>query len=793
GLKRDYDDLIESGEVRMAIGECRRKDGSLIPVEVSRRAQRSGDAWLVVVIMRDIRDRLAAERVIQDYLKQRELVAAFGQRTLANTDLTAVFNEAVQLIATTLHADACHVLEAHADKQGVTVRAAVGVIPYCVEQGAVQILPGSDLHQVLTSGEPLMIEAADAAPNNPLSPVSGLMAPVFEMQGIFGTIGVFTATPHRFTEDEIGFVQSVANILAPAIERNRAEQRLSYLAQFDTLTGLPNRHMLYDRLVQMLSVSRSTGGLIGCMFVDLDRFKDVNDTLGHSMGDLLLIQVSARLKQCLRNNDIVGRLGGDEFAVVLPNLVRAEDADAIAQKVIAELMAPFDVEGHRVHIAASVGIAIHPSDGDDADMLLKNADTAMYCVKAGGRNGYQFYALEMNERALQRIQMENQLRNALENQEFVLHYQPKAELAGGAICGFEALLRWRHPELGLMAPAEFIPLLESTGLIAPVGEWVLRTACEQIESWRRQGITPQPISVNVSARQFQQKDFADVVARLLDETATDPAYIQLELTESLLMRDVDEVVRTLSTLKAMGVRISVDDFGTGHSSLAYLKRFPLDHLKIDQAFIRDSTTDPEDAEIALAIISLAHSLGLKVIAEGVENMAQLGFLQSHGCDEIQGFYFAKPLGAEECTRMLLEGRQLQMLAPSDQADVQSVLLVDDNQDDRELLQHALAPAGYQFFEADSPKAAFDVLAQHSVGIVISDHHMPGMTGVKFLASVRKLYPNAIRIALSGVTDAVNVTNAVNEAGIHKYLSKDWDAMRIRAEVRHACLRREDVS
>jgi EAL domain-containing protein (putative c-di-GMP-specific phosphodiesterase class I)/CheY-like chemotaxis protein len=392
------------------------------------------------------------------------------------------------------------------------------------------------------------------------------------------------------------------------------------------------------------------------------------------------------------------------------------------------------------------------------------------------------------DRASQRLQLDARLRGALERNEFLLHYQPKADLGTGSISGFEALLRWQDPQQGLVSPAQFIPILEDTGLIIPVGEWVLQTVCTQIKEWQRQGIEPRPVSVNVSARQFQQKNLDVVISRIIRDAGIDSALVKLELTESLLMKDAEETVRMLTSLKASGVTLSVDDFGTGYSSLAYLRRFPLDELKIDGSFVRDATTEPEDAEIIVAIISLAHNLKLKVVAEGVETEAQLRFLRSHGCDEMQGYYFARPQNLADCTRFLAEDRRLQLPAAEEPAATPTVLIVDDNEDDLELMIRALKPDGYRVFTARSAQAAFDLLNLHKISIVISDQSMPGMDGVRFLTSVRKLYPEAVRIVASGSSNVASVTDAVNEAGIHKFLSKSLEAARLSAEIREAYLR-----
>jgi diguanylate cyclase (GGDEF)-like protein len=464
----------------------------------------------------------------------------------------------------------------------------------------------------------------------------------------------------RFIEDEVSFLQSVANILAVAIERKNAEERLAHLAQFDSLTGLPNRHLFHDRLGHAMAQAKRSGHPMAVLFIDLDRFKLVNDTRGHDAGDKLLQEAAARLAQCVRSSDTVGRFGGDEFGAILSELSKPGDASLVAQKIIDAVARPFQLDGHETYVTASVGITLFPADGEEAGALIMNADVAMYRAKEQGRNNYQYFTREMNERALERVRMEAALRRAVERREFLLHYQPKADLKSGAICGLEALLRWRHPERGLVSPAEFIPVLEDTGLIVPVGEWVMEAVCAQIRAWREKGLAVPPVAVNLSARQFQQKDLEATVRRILQTAGVDGSLLEFELTESMLMKDPEAAAHTLQGLKEAGVRLSVDDFGTGYSSLAYLKRFPIDALKIDRAFIRDVTVDPDDAAITLAIISLGHSLKLKVIAEGVETEAQLDFLSAHGCDEMQGFYFARPLPVGDCTQALIESRRLKI-------------------------------------------------------------------------------------------------------------------------------------
>jgi diguanylate cyclase (GGDEF)-like protein len=383
--------------------------------------------------------------------------------------------------------------------------------------------------------------------------------------------------------------------------------------------------------------------------------------LGHGVGDQLLVQAAARLEACARRGDVVARLGGDEFAVVLPQLEAQDDSDAdaaqVAGRIIEALAQPFHLQGQQLFVSASIGIASYPQDGRSAEQLLKSADTAMYGAKNNGRNNYQFYSAALHEdttqRAAQRLQLESQLRQALERGEFLLHYQPKLDLASGGVSGFEALLRWNHPQRGLVPPLEFVSILEDTGLIIPVGEWVIEEVCRQLRSWEAAGLLAPPVAINLSARQLQQDDLAGAIARIAGAAGVDPARLEFELTESMLMANPEAAVEILSRIKALGMRLSVDDFGTGYSSLAYLKRFPLDALKIDRTFVRDLPDDPDDAAITKAVIRLAHSLSLKVVAEGVENIEQLQELERYECDEIQGYYISKPMPAADCVAFLL--------------------------------------------------------------------------------------------------------------------------------------------
>lgn len=447
--------------------------------------------------------------------------------------------------------------------------------------------------------------------------------------------------------DEVGMITNfvVAQYDISAVMRFEAE--LEYQARHDALTGLANRNLLQQRLGSAIDDARHDGSQLWVVFVDLDRFKFINDTLGHEAGDLLLKTLSERLRLAVGEADTVARMGGDEFVIVMPRQTGDGAGLTVLQKIMAAVAEPTLIQSHEFFLTCSIGVAVYPNDGCCADELTKHADIAMYRAKELGRNSYQFYTASMNERTLERLQIEADLRHALERNEFVLHYQPQVNLATGAMSGMEVLLRWEHPVLGMIPPSRFIGLAEEMGLIIPIGDWVLRSACRQTKAWQRDGMPSLRVAVNLSARQFTQKGLVQTVADILDETGLDAACLELELTESMVMSDVDNAITILRNLKNLGVHIAIDDFGTGYSSLSYLRRFPIDVLKIDQSFVRDITLEKDDAAIVVSIISLAHSLRLSVIAEGVETAEQLAFLRSHGCDEAQGYFFSRPVGALE--------------------------------------------------------------------------------------------------------------------------------------------------
>ena len=465
--------------------------------------------------------------------------------------------------------------------------------------------------------------------------------PVFDQQGVFK-----------------GYRGTGTDITA----RKLSEQRIHHVAQHDVLTGLPNRSLLQDRLSQAVAYSQRSLHPVWVMLIDLDRFKFVNDSMGHKAGDVLLMTVAARLRSALRDTDTVARLSGDEFVVILTEHADERLSADIVQRLMDSVAQPVMLGSKEFFVTCSIGVSVYPTDGAPAETLIEHADIAMYRAKKLGRNNFQFYTPAMNEEAMERVRIEGALRNALERNEFVLHYQPQVDLRSGRIVGMEALIRWQHPELGMVAPNRFISVAEDTGLIVPIGAWVMRSACAQNKAWQDAGLAPLRVAVNLSARQFSAPNLVAEMRQVLEQTGLAPSCLEIELTESLFMSDVTLAVETLHNMKALGVKLSIDDFGTGYSSLSYLSRFPIDVLKIDRSFVNDITRDANDAAIVDSIIALAHNLKLNVIAEGVETAEQLDYLREHGCDEMQGYFFSRPLPAIEFEQLLLASTALNATA-----------------------------------------------------------------------------------------------------------------------------------
>ncbi|MEW6023868.1 MAG: EAL domain-containing protein [Pseudomonadota bacterium] len=569
-------------------------------------------------------------------------------------------------------------------------------------------------------------------------------------------------------------------------ERRHAQQRLKHLASYDALTGLPNRTLFFQNLREAIELAQDKTWRVAVLFITLDRFKIINDSLGPALGDELLRQVSNRLVRVMDLRDAVGRLGGDEFAVVLNMTREQQDEPAhLANEIREALRTPFDLGGQQAVLTASIGIAMYPDDAVDPGTLVKYADTAMVRAKEAGRDGYRFFTAGMNVQVLARLDLEVALRSALEDGQFVLHYQPKLELNTGRVTGVEALLRWHRPGHGLVYPAEFVPVLEETGMVVRIGDWIVDEACRQIAEWNEQGVREVRVAVNVSSRQFVEGDLESVVRAAIERHGIDPGMLELELTESALMTNAERTIEVLQRLKALGIRIAIDDFGTGYSSLAYLKRFPIDKLKIDIAFVRDIVTNPDDAAIALAIISMAHSLHMQVIAEGVETRAQMAYLRRNRCDEIQGFHFSRALPAAQLAALVRKNRTTPDMPAADDSNVQTILVVDDEPDTLSALHRLFRRDNYRVLTASSPAEAFEALALYRVQVVMCDQRMPVMSGTEFLSKVKEMYPDTMRIILSGYTGVNVVLDSINRGAIYKFYTKPWNDAELRDNVRLA--------
>jgi diguanylate cyclase (GGDEF)-like protein/PAS domain S-box-containing protein len=632
-----------------------RLDGSVIDVEVATMPFLSTPGAGIQVVIRDITERKRAEAI-------QSALYRISERTTTTQDLGELYAAIHQIIGElmdaknfyiALHDPATRLVRFpyfvdEIDQTPEPRELGRGLTEYILRTGRSQLATPERFTELVEQGEVLDVGAPS---------LDWLGVPLKSGDRTYGVLVVQSYSEHvRYGERDKDVLTFVSQHIATAIERKRAEETIRHQAYHDALTLLPNRMLFRDRFTQALAQAYRHSQMLAMLFLDLDRFKTINDTLGHAVGDQLLQGVAERLRTVVRDGDTIARLGGDEFMVLVSGVRAVEDVAKIAEKLMHVVRPYFYYSGHELHVTTSIGISLYPHDGTDADTLVKNADIALYRAKEHGRNNYQMYTPSMNARALEQLALENKLRRALERKEFVLHYQPIVDAGSGKMQGMEALVRWDRDGEELLFPGEFIGLAEDTGLIVPLGDWVLYTACAQNKRWQRMGHPSQRVAVNLSARQFQHKSLIQDVTDILNETGLEPRYLELELTESILAKNVEQAAETLLELKNMGIRISIDDFGIGYSSLGYLKRFPLHTLKIDQSFVRDSIISADDASIVSAIISMAHSLKLTVVAEGVETQGQLRLLQSQNCDRLQGRLFSYPLPPDEFVSLLREER-----------------------------------------------------------------------------------------------------------------------------------------
>lgn len=646
--------VLEIGAITLPSRYHRKKDGTLLDVEVRASLITIGNARVILVSLTDIAERKHAQAIQSALYRISEVMSSaedmdsfyasiheiFSELMYASNFYIALFNEESQTLSFPYFVD-------EFDTPPPPTPLGRGLTEFVLRTGQAELVSPERFKELVKLGE---VEEVGT------ESVDWLGVPLKSGERAFGVLVVQSYTEMiRFGEKEKEVLTFVSRHIANALERKQAAETIRHLAFHDPLTGLPNRTLFRDRLTQALSHAHRNNELLAMLFLDLDRFKTINDTLGHAVGDRLLQAVAERLRKSVREGDTIARLGGDEFMLLLLRTQNVEGVVKVADKMLRAFRPSFHVAGHELHITTSIGISLYPHDGHDPETMLKNADTALYRAKEQGRNNYQMYTPSMNERAFEQLALENQLRRALDSDQFVLYYQPVLELKTRRIAGMEALIRWVRPASTMILPNAFIPMAEDTGLIVPIGEWVIAAACAQNRKWQNQGLLEAPISVNLSARQFQQENLARSIARCLEVSGLSPRFLTLEITESAIMKNPDFAIATLLELKSMGVGISIDDFGIGYSSLGHLKSLPITSLKIDQSFVRDCMADADDAAIVTAIVSMARSLKLEVVAEGVETEEQIRFLDSLGCDKMQGYFFSRPVPAELFASLLQKG------------------------------------------------------------------------------------------------------------------------------------------
>jgi diguanylate cyclase (GGDEF)-like protein len=594
-------------------------------------------------------------------------------------------------------------------------------------------------------------------------------------------------------KNEQGNTVSYVGIFSDLSQRKELESTLQRLSQFDALTDLPNRLLLNDRLNSAISMARRSGEKFAVFFINLDHFKIINAAFGFMTGDAVLVTTAQRLPACMPEGATLSRTEGDNFIALIGSIDKEQDAGPIAQAMLDAIGTPCLVEDHDIRLTASIGISFFPTNGESAPELLKNADVALNRAREMGRNTYRLFDKESDERTHEDLILETDLHSALERDELLIHYQPQLDLLNGTIIGLEALLRWQHPKFGLISPIRFIPIAEATGLIIPIGEWVLREACRQVRTWQEEGFPGLRLAVNASSLQTMQKNFSQRVLQILQETGFDPALLELELTESLFLKTVENAAYNLAALRETGVQFAIDDFGTGYAGFQFLQFVPVWKIKIDKSFVDNVTQNPSDAAIIQAITSMGRGLNLKVIAEGVENEGQMKYLRSVRCDEIQGFHFSPPLPADSVMPFLRQNRPLTLssVAPED---IPTLLIVDDGEHLLMGLKRIFQLDGYRVFAASSGKEALELLAQNPVGVILTviqtDQPIAEMSGAELLGKAKLMYPDTVRIILTDIA-ASALTEAIDIGEIHKLVAKPWEEDQLRKIVREAFTRHEN--
>ncbi|HXA46615.1 MAG TPA: EAL domain-containing protein [Burkholderiaceae bacterium] len=606
--------------------------------------------------------------------------------------------------------------------------------------------------------------------------------PFFNNEKIIGVMVLYAREADYFDDEEIKLLKELAGDISFALQAIESEKRANFLAYNDGLTSLPNTALFLDRLGQLIQVAERAAESVFVVLLNLDRFKQLNDAMGRHVGDQVLRTLAKRLVDEFSQHCTIARVSADNFGLagILTNGVEVR---VFCEQIVKVLDAPFNVDGKNLDVLARLGVSMYPADASSAESLFKNAEVSLKQTKSL-KVRYSFYSPEFSARIAEKMEMENMLKSALEKEQFVLHYQPKVDLRTGEIMGAEALIRWQHPERGMILPTEFIPLAEETGLILPIGEWVIRTVCEQQAAWRRDGVPVFPVALNLSALQFRDGNLLNVLSKALSDHDIVPSAVELELTESLMMQNPEAAGEAMRAFRKLGFKLSLDDFGTGYSSLAHLKQFPFHTVKIDRAFVTGITQNPEDAAIASAVIGMAHSLSMNVIAEGVETEAQMKFLRARHCDQMQGYFFSLAVPAEDFGSMLRDGKLLE-LEHDPETEQHALLIVDDDKDILSSLNLCLRGQGYRILQASDGPEALELLAKNTVQVIICGQCISTSSSVDFLATAAKLYPESMRIILSAYTELGSVLDAVNRGDIYRFLTKPWDDEQLRDSIRDA--------
>ncbi len=787
--------LLPEMSQTLGVKQHRKQDGSLVHAEVSAEDISFDARAARLVLAHDVTDRMEQERKIGRLSRIRAVIGGISSAMLRRSGSAELLHEACHVAVTDGVFPLVWAAALNERTRTWEIVAAQGADVPSLENaklGLSRFLEKQDgpaFRELIAQG-PLVFNDLSKSPGWPAISADASLAayasagafPLIVEGRIVSMLVLMTCECDFFDAEEVALLQWLAADLSFALEHIAKSQQLDYLAYYDALTGLPNARLFRDRLDQMINAAQLEKSEVCLVAIDLERFTQINDSLGRNAGDDLLREVGARLRVCLVEPYVLCRIGADTFVAA-----SASDPEMIATKLRERMdnafKAPFIVDGREVRLLAQAGIALFPADGHDGNTVFKNAEAALKFAKAGGER-FTYHSSEMALRIARRHRIEEELRIAIEARQFVLHYQPRVDMISGELIGAEALIRWQHPDHGLLAPAEFISLAEETGLIVPIGAWVLDAVCAQQAAWIAAGLHIVPMAVNLSSVQLGTDDFLQTVRDALARHRLDARHLGIDLTESSVMNDPGSAAKALQELRKLGVGLSMDDFGTGYSSLANLKRFPFDSVKLDLSFVTDITRNPEDAAIASAIIAMAHRLGLKVVAECVETQGQFNYLRTQGCDELQGHLFSPAVGAEAFELFLRDGKRMELpiRGPTDE---RTLLLVDDEAGIRSALTRLVRPDGYRILSAASGPEALELLALHSVQVIISDQRMPEMSGSEFLSIVKHLYPDTVRIMLSGYTDLKVVTESVNQGSVFKFVTKPWDDDLLREQVRDA--------